>query len=93
MRRKSAGRLIIILQEAISRHFLSFFSELRLRREQYLDLLSSASSDVELVDGQFNEYLQLLHGFVFDIEQPEKSSKLRYLGKYVWSFSLLGNEG
>ncbi|KAI6242736.1 BRO1 domain-containing protein [Aphelenchoides fujianensis] len=68
-------------------------SELRLRREQLLDLLrDSATSDLELVESEFEAYLRLFHGFVFDVENPEKNSKLRYLGKYTWTNSLTGGD-
>jgi hypothetical protein len=68
-------------------------SELRLRRERFLDLLKSASSPLELVESEFEQYLRMFYGFVFDVEDPEKNSKLRYVGNYVWSNSLTGPDG
>ena len=69
------------------------FSELRLRREQFIDLLKSAASDMEMVESEFTQYLRLLYGFVFEVEDPNKDSKLRYLGKFVWTNSLIGADG
>ncbi|CAD5231627.1 unnamed protein product [Bursaphelenchus xylophilus] len=68
-------------------------SELRLRREQLLDILTSASASVDLVESEFEYYLKLLYGFVFDLESQEKNSKLRYLGKFTWTHSMLGGDG
>ncbi|KAI6188322.1 BRO1 domain-containing protein [Aphelenchoides besseyi] len=66
-------------------------SELRLRREQFIDLIRNTStSDLELVESEFEQYLRLLHGFVYDVNNPEKNSKLRYLGKFVWTNTLTG---
>ncbi|CAD5225029.1 unnamed protein product [Bursaphelenchus okinawaensis] len=68
-------------------------SELRLRREQLLDILTSASASTDLVEGEFDSYLRNLYGFVFDLEDAEKNSKLRYMGKFTWSQSMLGADG
>lgn len=69
------------------------FRELRLRREQFLDILLSASASTDLVEEEFDKYLRMFYGFVFDLEDKEKNSKLRYLGKFSWANSMLGSDG
>lgn len=64
-------------------------SELRLRREQFLDLLKSATSDTDLVESEFTTYLRVLYGFPFNVQEPEGQSKLRYHGNFVWANSII----
>lgn len=58
-----------------------------------LDLFKSAGSSIDMVESEFTSYLRLLYGFVFDLEDPSKNSKLRYLGNFVWANSLIGADG
>lgn len=60
---------------------------------------------METIEKEFKEYLSILHGFLFKIEEVvyddisientnEKlsQSKLRYLEKFIWTNSILQSE-
>uniref|UniRef100_A0A7E4V6Q0 BRO1 domain-containing protein n=1 Tax=Panagrellus redivivus TaxID=6233 RepID=A0A7E4V6Q0_PANRE len=69
-------------------------SELRLRRDKFLRHLESASSDLEQVEVEFNQYLGLFYGFVFDPSNPNAAdSKLRNLIRPIWGNSMIEREG
>lgn len=73
---------------------LTRFSELRLRRDKFLEHLLSASTDLETVESEFNAYLGLLYGFLFEIgtERKDVNSKLRYLERFTWGGSVQDGE-
>lgn len=69
------------------------FRELRLRRDKYLKHLESASSDLEQVETEFNQYLSLFYGFLFDINEDGKESKMRNLIRPIWGNSMIEKDG
>uniref|UniRef100_A0A914YPZ6 BRO1 domain-containing protein n=1 Tax=Panagrolaimus superbus TaxID=310955 RepID=A0A914YPZ6_9BILA len=75
-------------------HSSKICGELRLRRDKFLKHLESASSDLEQVETEFNQYLSLLYGFLFDITADgDKESKLRYLLRPTWGNSMIEKDG
>lgn len=54
----------------------------------------SASTDLETVETEFNAYLGLLYGFLFEIgtERKDVNSKLRYLERFTWAGSVQDGE-
>ncbi|KAE9553119.1 hypothetical protein FO519_003672 [Halicephalobus sp. NKZ332] len=75
-------------------HSSRICGELRLRRDKFLKHLESASSDLEQVETEFNQYLSLFYGFLFEInEDDEKESKLRNLIRPIWGNSMIEKDG
>lgn len=77
------------------------FSELRLRRDKFLNYLQNASYDLQTVEKEFEEYLSILYGFLFEInehdcvknnDEKKLQSKLRYLEEFIWANSMLRTE-
>uniref|UniRef100_A0A0R3RU14 BRO1 domain-containing protein n=1 Tax=Elaeophora elaphi TaxID=1147741 RepID=A0A0R3RU14_9BILA len=69
-------------------------NELRLRRNHLLEHFKNASNDVDVLNGDFKQYLSLFSGFVFAVERDKvadtKTSKLASLFRFRWSNSMLG---
>nr|AEE63624.1 unknown [Dendroctonus ponderosae] len=69
--------------------------EIRLRRSNFLDKLRSAANEPQEIESEFQQYLALFYGFVFDIPENGNTSdnisnsKLRYFERFVWSNSML----
>ncbi|KAK0413817.1 hypothetical protein QR680_007007 [Steinernema hermaphroditum] len=68
-------------------------SELRIRRDHFIEHLASASYDRQMLEEEFNEYLALFGGFVRPPgeEDADIRSKLYSVLRFRWTNSMLGS--
>ncbi|TKR88436.1 hypothetical protein L596_012683 [Steinernema carpocapsae] len=68
-------------------------SELRLRRDHFIEHLATASYDRQALETEFTEYLALFGGFVRPpaSEDPDERSKLYPIMRFRWTNSMLGS--
>ena len=59
--------------EMFSENFV-IFSELRLRRDTFLEHLRSASTPLDTVEKEFDQYMALLYGFIYEIAETGNNS-------------------
>ncbi|XP_041354567.1 BRO1 domain-containing protein BROX-like [Gigantopelta aegis] len=67
------------------------FSDLRLFRNQLLDLLTDPNHERPVVDKTSSEYFGLLQGLFQPIDPDEPENKLRKVLGFKWTNTLLGN--
>uniref|UniRef100_UPI00358EC519 BRO1 domain-containing protein BROX-like isoform X1 n=1 Tax=Myxine glutinosa TaxID=7769 RepID=UPI00358EC519 len=67
-------------------------NELRTSRARLLDLLTDMTCTVETMKNAAELYTSLLQGFISALDDDTKENKLRYIQKFKWTDTLLGNE-
>ncbi|CAI4223654.1 unnamed protein product [Auanema sp. JU1783] len=68
-------------------------SELRMRREKLLPFFKSAANDYNEVTKEFDEYMALFQGFMTDVTDDSKESKIAPLLRMKWGHTMLVGVG
>ncbi|ESN93154.1 hypothetical protein HELRODRAFT_89289 [Helobdella robusta] len=63
-------------------------SEVRKSRIELLERLKDPYNQIDIVNESLDNYLSLLHGFIYSLDDQQEESQLRYIVNYKWSNSV-----